>query len=109
MVFGGRWVLVLTLGGYAQILWGSLAYLLPMLRAGGHELLAEGFAWTRSWLGFASVNIAAVSIATGLPGSIAAAAVTVWVVDTAWRIGTVLTDRQVARRRGQTTNKSVDY
>src|SRR5699024_6224168 len=31
----GRWLVVLLIGGYAQILWASLAYLLPMLRGGG--------------------------------------------------------------------------
>ena len=31
----GRWLLVLVLAGYAQVLWGSLAYLLPMLAAAG--------------------------------------------------------------------------
>jgi hypothetical protein len=40
VVFDGRWVLVVVLGGYAQILWGSLAYLMPMLRGGDPERLS---------------------------------------------------------------------
>jgi nitrite reductase (NO-forming) len=42
------WLFVLVVAGYAQILWGALAYLLPVLRGGGHEHLAAGFATTRS-------------------------------------------------------------
>jgi nitrite reductase (NO-forming) len=83
-VFGGRWLLVLVVGGFAQILWGSLAYLLPMLRGGGHELLGRGFAATRSWLALAAANVAAVALAANLP-ALATAGVIVWVLDSATR------------------------
>jgi hypothetical protein len=43
LVFGGRWVFVLVIGEYAQILWGSLAYVLPMLRGRGYQRLRWGF------------------------------------------------------------------
>jgi nitrite reductase (NO-forming) len=86
--FTGRWLLVVVVGGYAQILWGALAYLLPMLRGGGHHKLSEGFAATRSWLGLAAVNLAAVALAVDQPRA-AAAVGAVGVVDGAWRAGRV--------------------
>lgn len=93
VVFGDRWLIVLVVAGYAQILWGSLAYLLPMLRGGGHERLAEGFASTRSWLGFAAANVAGVCAATAQPAAVTAAAVAVWVFDSACRAAHVGTTR----------------
>jgi nitrite reductase (NO-forming) len=92
-VFGGRWLLVLVLAGFAQILWGSLAYLLPMLRGGGHERLGQGFAATRSWVGLAAANVAGVTAALALPGATTAAAVAVWLLDAAWRAARVGTAR----------------
>lgn len=93
VVFGGRWLLVLVLGGFAQIVWGSLAYLLPMLRGGGPERLSAGFLATRSWLGLAAVNAAALSVALGLPTVVMAGALAVWVLDGAWRVARVGTTR----------------
>jgi nitrite reductase (NO-forming) len=93
VVFGDRWLVVLVVAGYAQILWGSLAYLLPMLRGGGHERLAEGFASTRSWLGFAAANVAGACVATAQPARVSAAAIAVWVFDSAWRAARVGTNR----------------
>jgi hypothetical protein len=69
---------------------------MPMLRGGGPERLSEGFASTRSWLGFAAANAAAVSVAASLPADVAAATVAVWVLDSAWRaarVGTVRASR----------------
>jgi nitrite reductase (NO-forming) len=83
-VLTGRWLAVLVVAGYAQILWGSLAYLLPMLRGGGHERLGEGFATTRSWPGLAAVNVAGVALALSA-GGLAAAALSVWFLDSLWR------------------------
>ncbi len=100
LVFGGRWVLVVVLG-YAQILWGSLAYLLPMLRGGGPDRLSAGFASTRSWLGLAAANTAAASVALSLPTEVTTVAVAVWVLDSAWRagrVGTVRASRPTASR-----------
>jgi nitrite reductase (NO-forming) len=88
-VLDGRWLVVLVVGGYAQILWGSLAYLLPMLRGGGHERLGEGFATTRSWPALGAANVAALAAALGAL-EVAAVAVAVWVLDSgvrAWRVG----------------------
>lgn len=65
-------LVVLVVGGYAQILIGSLAYLGPVLRAGGHERLTAGFRLTRSWTVLVTVNLAAVAFAIG---AIAVAAV----------------------------------
>jgi hypothetical protein len=101
VVFGDRWLVVLVVAGYAQILWGSLAYLLPMLRGGGHEHLSEGFATTRSWLGLAAANAAGLTAALALPAATTAAAVTVWILDSAWRaarVGTARADRPAEGR-----------
>lgn len=93
VVFDGRWVLVVVLGGYAQILWGSLAYLMPMLRGGDPERLSAGFAMTRSWVGLAAARGAAVSVAVMLPAEATAAAIAAWVLDSTWRAGQVGTAR----------------
>jgi nitrite reductase (NO-forming) len=88
-LLAGRWLLVLVLPGYLQILWGSLAYLLPMLRGGGHERLGEGFATTRSWLGLAAANVAGAALVAGL-SEVVAVALAAWALDTAVRVGRVL-------------------
>jgi nitrite reductase (NO-forming) len=77
-------VAVLVVGGYAPILAGSLAYLGPVLRGGGHEALTAGFRATRSWFGLVAGNAAAVAIVAGFE-RVAAAAVALWVVDAAAR------------------------
>jgi hypothetical protein len=86
--FGGRWLLVVVVAGYGQIVWGSLAYLLPMLRSGGHERLGEGFAATRSGVGLAAVNVAGLALAVPLQ-AVVGAAIAVWVLDSAWRAAQV--------------------
>lgn len=93
LVFAGRWAVVVVLGGYAQILWGSLAYLLPMLRGGGPARLSEGFATTRSWLGLVAANAAALGVAVAVPSPVVAVAAGVWVLDAAWRAARVGTAR----------------
>jgi hypothetical protein len=80
LVFDGRWLRVLVVAGYAQILWGSLAYLLPMLRGGGHERLGAGFATTRSWLGLAAANIAGLAFVASAPTA-GGVAIAVWLLD----------------------------
>lgn len=94
-VFDGRWMAVLVIAGYAQIMWASLAYLLPMLRGGGHVRLGEGFAMTRSWLGLVAANLAGVALA-GSWMPVAAGCIAVWVLDSAWRVARVGTT-QAAR------------
>ena len=93
LVFAGRWAVVVVLGGYAQILWGSLSYLMPMLRGGGPARLSEGFATTRSWLGLVAANAAALAVAIGLPPPVVAVAVGVWALDAAARAARVGTAR----------------
>lgn len=85
----GRWVTVLVVAGYLQILWGSLAYLVPMLRGGGHEQLSAGFATTRSWLGLAAANLAGFALALEA-SELATAALALWGADTAVRLLLVL-------------------
>lgn len=92
----GRWLGVLVAAGFGQVLWASLAYLLPMLRGGGHQRLADGFAATRSWVGLAAVNLAGATFALGAPARWTAAALTIWAVDAAWRavrVGTTRAER----------------
>ncbi|HRD99682.1 MAG TPA: hypothetical protein PLV68_00185, partial [Ilumatobacteraceae bacterium] len=55
----------LVIGGFAQILVASLAYLGPVLRGGGHRRLSAGFAITRSWTSLAAGNAAALAALTG--------------------------------------------
>lgn len=95
-VFLNQWVAVLAIAGYGQILWGSLAYLLPMLRGGGHERLATGFATTRSWIGLIAVNLAGVSLSVELPRLVSVLLLAVWIGDSVWRasqIGTSQAER----------------
>ena len=108
VVFGDRWLVVLVVAGYAQILWGSLAYLLPMLRGGGPARLAEGFAATRSWLGLAAVNVAGLSAATAQPAAVTTVAIATWVIDSAWRtarVGTSRAARPDEKRCGSKTSQ----
>lgn len=95
-VLDGRWLAVLVVAGYAQILWGSLAYLLPMLRGGGHEQLGAGFAATRSWVGLAAANAAGLTLAAGVDEA-AAAVIAVWVLDSGVRAARVGFGRRAAR------------
>jgi hypothetical protein len=70
----------LVIGGFAQILVASLAYLGPVLRGGGHRRLTAGFAITRSWLSLAAGNVAAAA-ALAASRSIMLVALAVWVAD----------------------------
>lgn len=51
-----RWLVVLVLSGYGQILLASLAYVGPVLQGGGHERLTRNFSMTRSPLGLAAAT-----------------------------------------------------
>ncbi|MBK6856438.1 MAG: hypothetical protein IPG97_07810 [Microthrixaceae bacterium] len=86
--FTGNWLLVLVVGGFIQIVWGALAYLLPMLRGGGHQKLSEGFAATRSWLGLGAVNVAALGLVFEIH-EVAAVALALLLADSAWRTARV--------------------
>lgn len=80
----------LVIGGFAQILVASLAYLGPVLRGGGHRRLAAAFAITRSWVSLAAGNTAAVAALVGHRLALAAALV-IWFTDVAFRAGRLLT------------------
>jgi hypothetical protein len=87
----------LVIGGFAQILVASLAYLGPVVRGGGHRQLTAGFALTRSWLGLIAANTAALG-ALASQTAVVAVGLTVWIVDTAVR-GALLA-RRPGRRGG---------
>lgn len=85
----------LVIGGFAQILVSSFAYLGPVLRGGGHERLTAGFRITRSWVSLLAANAAAFATLAGR-GTVARVALTVWLVDVATRATLLLT---TTRRR----------
>ena len=80
----GQVLRALAVGGFAQILVASLAYLGPVIRAGGHERLAAGFATTRSVPSLVLGNVAAVAVLFGA-GRIAVAALVLWAADVVTR------------------------
>lgn len=92
----GRWLVVLLVGGYAQILWASLAYVLPMLRGGGHELLGRGFATTRSRVTLAGLQIAALT-AVLRAGTVFRIMVAIVVLDSAIRIVRLVVEPRLGR------------
>jgi nitrite reductase (NO-forming) len=79
----------LVIGGFAQILIASLAYLGPVLRGGGHQRLTAGFATTRSWMSVVAGNAAAVA-ALASHGSVLAAVLAMWLTDVVVRAGRLL-------------------
>jgi nitrite reductase (NO-forming) len=83
----------LVIGGFAQILVASLAYLGPVLRGGGHRRLTAGFAITRSWPSVAAGNAAAVAALAG-QRSILLVATVVWVIDIVVRAVLLATARR---------------
>jgi hypothetical protein len=90
----------LVIGGFAQVLVASLAYLGPVLRGGGHERLTAGFATTRSWVSLAAGNAAAVAALAGHQG-VLAVALTVWLAEIGVRAGVLLAPtRTGGRARG---------
>ena len=72
--------LVLAVGGIAQLVVGSLAYLGPIMRGREHRGQQRAFAICRSWLSLVAGNLAAMAVAGGW-WAIAAVAVAVWLVD----------------------------
>ncbi|MCC7077233.1 MAG: hypothetical protein IT198_08920 [Acidimicrobiia bacterium] len=77
-------LLALVVGGYAQILTASLAYLGPVLRGGGHASLTAAFGLTRAWPSLVAANVAAVA-ALVQQRELMAVALAVWVADAAVR------------------------
>jgi nitrite reductase (NO-forming) len=87
----------LVIGGFAQILVASLAYLGPVLRGGGHQRLTAGFSVTRSWVSLIAGNAAALAAFAG-NGPTLVAALVVWVTDVGVRAARLLDKpRSVAR------------
>lgn len=80
-----RLVQTLVIGGFAQILAASLAYLAPVLRGGGHHHLTQGFSTTRSWTALIAANAAALAALTE-QHLVLATALVVWAVDLAIRM-----------------------
>ena len=74
----------LVVGGYAQILTASIAYLAPVVRGGGHEHLARGLRRTRSWVAPVAGNAAGVAALVASRAALVAA-VAVWGLDSAVR------------------------
>lgn len=94
----------LVVGGYAQILTASIAYLAPVVRGGGHAHLGRGLRRTRSWIAPVAGNAAGVA---ALVESRTALAVTlgVWALDSTVRAaaslrrpGSAPVDAQVVER-----------
>ncbi|MGE0507838.1 MAG: hypothetical protein AB7Q42_02805 [Acidimicrobiia bacterium] len=70
----------MVIGGFAQILMASLAYLGPVLRGGGHERLTAGFAITRSWPALVAGNVAAIGALVDHRG-LMTAGLAIWFAD----------------------------
>ncbi len=80
----------LVIGGLAQILVASLAYLGPVLRGGGHQRLTVGFAVTGSWLSVVAGNVAAAG-SLAEQDRIVSVTLVVWLADAAIRAALLLT------------------
>jgi hypothetical protein len=104
-VFTPTVVGVLVVGGYAQILAAAVAYLGPVLRAGGHQQLAAGFRTTRSWLALGAANVAAIALVLGAT-KVAGAAILVWVIDTAARAALLVRGARWTHAFGRVTDES---
>ncbi|WP_162941460.1 hypothetical protein [Desertimonas flava] len=79
----------LVIGGFAQILIASLAYLGPVLRGGGHRQLTAGFTITRSWVSLAAGNAAALAALAGRD-RILVLVLAIWLADLVLRTGRLL-------------------
>lgn len=96
--FGGAVVPALVVGGYVQLLVGSLSYLGPVLVGGGHERLAASFGLTRSWVGLVAGNVAAAG-ACGLgPAWLYGGALAAWSLDGAVRAAALARARSLVVR-----------
>ncbi|KAA0233098.1 MAG: hypothetical protein EDR02_15090 [Actinobacteria bacterium] len=93
-----RLVSALVIGGYGQILAGSVAYLAPVLRGGGHARLGQGFQITRSPVVVLAANVAAFGALFGSPLTVAAG-IGVWLADSALRATRLMTSSRNARQQ----------
>lgn len=76
---------VIVTCGLGQLLWGSVAYLLPILRGGGGTHLTGAFAATRSWVGVVAANALGVALLARWHGG-AVVLGGVWAVDAGYRV-----------------------
>jgi hypothetical protein len=85
----GAWTLAAIIAGVAQILLGSLAYLLPVL-AGPNPRFDRNLRRTlsRPWLPLALANLAGLAFVTGL-ARVAGVATGLWALDFAYRIARI--------------------
>lgn len=82
------WTMAAVVAGVGQILFGSLAYIVPVLR-GPPTARASRVMARWSWIQVASVNLAGIGLVAGV-SVLAVAAGTVWVVDFAVRMGLIV-------------------
>lgn len=73
------WV-VLAVGGYAQLVIASLAYLGPIIRGRDHQSQRQAFGLTRSWWSVGAANVSATALALG-EWLVAAIAIGLWLAD----------------------------
>jgi nitrite reductase (NO-forming) len=85
-----RLLLALVVGGFAQLMVASLAYLGPVLRGGGKDRLGAGFDITRSWISLAAGNAAAIALVVGAD-QVVVAVIIVWALDLLVRGARLLT------------------
>lgn len=79
-----RVLVLMVVGGFAQILWASLNYFAPVISAGKRKP-GEGLRLVRSWVGLVAGNVAAIGIATNL-APLTGIGLVVWVADAAYRL-----------------------
>ena len=107
-VFTEQLVVTVVIGGYAQILLASLAYLGPVLRGGGHERLSAGFALTRSWVAPVAANVAALAWIGGA-ATVTGVALAVLAVDLAGRAAALVTGGDGRRHPSQPAPKAAAH
>lgn len=78
-------IVVMVVCGLGQIVWGSVAYLWPILRSGGGQHLGRGFGATRSWNGVLAANALGLALLAGWDGA-ALALGALWLGDAAIRV-----------------------
>lgn len=91
-----RALLAVSVGGVAQIVVASLAYLAPVLRGGGHERLTAGFSVTRSWLWVVAANTAAAALLLDR-SMLAALGLAAWAIDVVVRSTLLLRARRASQ------------
>ena len=91
MTYFGGWTGAAVLAGVGQVLAGSLAYLLPVLRGSPFEA-NRGTMERRAWLPLVTVNLAGIFLGVGL-GAVAVTLAAVWVIDFGIRLARIVSRR----------------